>query len=247
MKKKVFTAFLAGVLAISTVISSFAATTATITYGEISGFNTTAAYDRTAYTGDFEVVFNFNNKGTPGADGSVHYYNYIVELTDNTNYATVRSDGYGWGTIYDGGVTWTGTCTDEDAWDAWALQMADADVVLTVVRSGQTITITSDIISSEGESYEFVCTIDGSSTTYGSFDDTLYLSLGGENVTISAPAGYTVANEDTTDSSDSTAATVATTTTATATGDESMAVVMIALALVAIGATVVVKRKKVTE
>jgi|GEM_PF-5021822 len=244
MKKKFFTAFLAGVLAISTVISSFAATTPTITYGEIDGFNTVAAYDRTAYTGDFEVVFNFNNKGTPGDDGSVHWCNYIVELTDNTNYATIRADGFGWGTIYDDGATWTGTCTTEDAWDAWALQMADADVVLTVVRSGQTITITNDIITSEGESYSFVCTIDGSSTTYGSFEDTLYLSLGGENVTISAAAGYTVANEDTTVSSDST---VATTTATTSTGDESMTVVMIALALVAVGATVVAKRKKVTE
>ena len=81
-----------------------------------------------------------------------NWNNFIVVLTrqDNTEYAVVRADNYGWGDSY-AACTPSGGQTD---WAAWLAVMNEALVTVSVTNHGNgTADIKSVMVGSDGNTY----------------------------------------------------------------------------------------------
>ena len=86
-------------------------------------------------------------------NGKANWNNFLVVLTraDNSEYAVVRADNFGWGTSYDGIAT---AVTEEDRnWDAWSAAMDDATVTVSVTNNGSSADIKCIIVGNDGNTY----------------------------------------------------------------------------------------------
>ena len=87
--------------------------------------------------------------------GLNNYNNFVVVLTraDNTEYAVVRSDNFGWGASYDGNtnLVLSGGQTD---WAAWLAAMDEAMVTVSVTNTGDgTADVKAVMVGNDGNTY----------------------------------------------------------------------------------------------
>ncbi len=85
--------------------------------------------------------------------GANNWNNFVVVLCkeDNTEYAVVRADNYGWG---DGYGSCAASCNGGDNWAGWLSAMEGAKVTVTVTNYGDgTADITAIMIGNDGEEY----------------------------------------------------------------------------------------------
>lgn len=149
MKKKLLTLAMAAAMAISTALTSFAATEESVT---LTGFASGTSAE--ILEGDFDVTYTFNDKST----GTDNWDNAIVEfwVDGAASHVDVRLDRFGWLNAHadkTAEITWTDSNDPATLdWATWANKMrAGEDVTINVVRKGNTFTITT---SSAG--YTFV-------------------------------------------------------------------------------------------
>lgn len=86
--------------------------------------------------------------------GASNWNNFCVVLTkeDNSEYAVVRADNFGWGAGYDGIAT--ATCDNGGDWGAWLAAMDGAKVTVAVENVGDgTANVFAIIIGNNGETY----------------------------------------------------------------------------------------------
>ena len=83
--------------------------------------------------------------------GQNNWNNFVVVLTraDNSEYAVVRSDNYGWGDSY-------GTCIPSGGqadWGAWLMAMDDALVTVSVTNNGGSADVKCVMVGNDGITY----------------------------------------------------------------------------------------------
>ncbi len=157
-------------------------------------------------SGDFELTYTFHNVGNL-SDDAYSWNNYIVEMhtadaVSTTNegmyvFLDVRSDNYGWWAYVADGTediqfTSTDVPEDDDAWAAWVEAMKEGvDVTVTIVRSGNTVTVTSTAAG-----YTFVAV----ATTEDFEDQDLVIYLTGEQCELTNVSyTYKLTGEETTE------------------------------------------------
>ena len=88
---------------------------------------------------------NFTNGGN-------NWNNFVVVLTrqDNSEYAVVRADNYGWGDSYDA-CTPSGGQTD---WAGWLSAMDDATVYVSVTNNGSSADVKCVMVGNDGITYK---------------------------------------------------------------------------------------------
>ena len=121
-------------------------------------------------TGDGTVHYEFINNNSE----SDNWKNWLVCLTngiergggdDYLEYIVLRSDAYGWGSLYE-----TGEMSHDFNWDTFPHDMNGAYVSMDINRTGATVEIKSVITTSEGQQYNYRKTIEGvDSPTLGTF------------------------------------------------------------------------------
>ena len=84
-------------------------------------------------------------------NGAANWNNFLVVLTraDNTEYAVLRADNYGWGDSY-------GTCTTSGGqadWGAWLSAMDDATVTVSVTNHGSSADVKCVMVGNDGVTY----------------------------------------------------------------------------------------------
>lgn len=87
--------------------------------------------------------------------GLNNYNNFVVVLTraDNTEYAVVRADNYGWGASYEGNASLV-TSGGQTDWAAWLAAMDDALVTVSVVNKGDgTADVKAVMVGNDGNTY----------------------------------------------------------------------------------------------
>ena len=89
-------------------------------------------------------IKNFTN-------GVSNWNNFVLVLTrqDNTEYAVVRADNYGWGDSY-GACTPSGGQAD---WGAWLKAMDEAMVTVSVTNNGGSADVRCIMIGNDGNTY----------------------------------------------------------------------------------------------
>ena len=84
-------------------------------------------------------------------NGAANWNNFIVVLTraDNSEYAVLRADNYGWGDSY-------GTCTTSGGqadWGTWLSAMDDAYVTVSVTNNGSSADVRCVMVGNDGVTY----------------------------------------------------------------------------------------------
>ena len=84
-------------------------------------------------------------------NGQNNWNNFVVVLTraDNSEYAVVRADNYGWGECY-------GACTPSGGqanWGAWLAAMDDAQVTVSVTNNGGSADVRCVMVGNDGVTY----------------------------------------------------------------------------------------------
>ena len=87
-------------------------------------------------------------------------------------YCVLRADSYGWGDASYVG-TWTNSWTD---WTAWLELMKDAEVTITLIRSGATVNVETTFVGADGTAMTSSAVI----TTSLTADAPCYVFVGGE-------------------------------------------------------------------
>ena len=84
--------------------------------------------------------------------GAANWNNFCVVLTreDNSEYAVVRADNYGWGDSY-AACTPSGGQAD---WAAWLKAMDEAQVTVSVTNNGKTADVKCVMIGNDGKTYK---------------------------------------------------------------------------------------------
>ncbi len=85
-------------------------------------------------------------------NGANNWNNFVVVLTraDNSEYAVVRSDNYGWGDSY-AACTPSGGQTD---WAGWLSAMDDATVTVSVTNNGSSADVKCVMVGNDGVTYK---------------------------------------------------------------------------------------------
>jgi hypothetical protein len=85
-------------------------------------------------------------------NGANNWNNFCVVLTrkDNTEYAVVRADNYGWGDSY-AACTPSGGQVD---WASWLSAMDDALVTVSVTNNGGSVDVKTVMIGNDGVTYK---------------------------------------------------------------------------------------------
>lgn len=108
-----------------------------------------------SYTGDFTRSFHIKNSG-----GAAQWNNPIFAVTNDvaragtgyTEYSVARCDAY---SVAGGdNTTYNGTYTNY-SWEDITAILADADIYLTVTRSGNTVTFANEVNGANGKSYTY--------------------------------------------------------------------------------------------
>ena len=84
-------------------------------------------------------------------NGAANWNNFLVVLTraDNSEYAVLRADNYGWGDSY-------GTCTTSGGqadWGTWLSAMDDAYVTVSVTNNGSSADVKCVMVGNDGVTY----------------------------------------------------------------------------------------------
>ena len=135
-------------------------------------------YLEQAVKGDFEVVYDFNVKSPKLLSTGDNWFTWLAKIGDWKLRADSYSmDGANGNADLGGAVTYSGNPAD---WNAFREAYYDADVILTIQRTGVKVVVTADVTSlSTGD--EFIYT-----ATYANFGpDNTTVSLGGEDCLIS--------------------------------------------------------------
>ena len=84
-------------------------------------------------------------------NGAANWNNFLVVLTraDNTEYAVLRADNYGWGESYDACTTSGGQAD----WGAWLSAMDDATVTVSVTNNGSSADVKCVMVGNDGVTY----------------------------------------------------------------------------------------------
>ena len=143
------------------------------------GFNTWESSLIEEVKGDFEVVYDFNVKAPSNttAGNGIYYLNWIVKIGN----WVLRSDYYSMDAANNfAGVGSAVSYSAYIGWSDYCEAYYDADVILTIARTGTKVVVTADVTSlSTGD--EFIYT-----ATYANFGpDNTTVSLGGEDCLIS--------------------------------------------------------------
>jgi hypothetical protein len=85
-------------------------------------------------------------------NGAANWNNFCVVLTrqDNSEYAVVRADNYGWGDSYTA-CTPSGGQTD---WAAWLAAMDEAMVTVSVTNNGGSADVKCVMVGNDGQTYK---------------------------------------------------------------------------------------------
>lgn len=128
--------------------------------------------------GDFEVVYDFNVKSPKLLTTGDNWFTWLAKIGD----WKLRADNYSMdganGNVNLGSaVTYSGNPTD---WNVFREAYYDADVILTIARTGVKVVVTADVTSlSTGDEFTYTA-------TYANFGpDNTTVSLGGEDCLIS--------------------------------------------------------------
>ena len=136
-------------------------------------------YLRQAVKGDFKVVYDFNVKAPSNttAGNGIYYLNWIVKIGDWKLRADSYSmDGANNNASLGSAVTHNGNPVD---WADFRNAYLNADVILTIERTGLSVTATAKVSSlSTGEEFTYTATY----ASFGTQDTTVF--LGGENCLI---------------------------------------------------------------
>lgn len=86
--------------------------------------------------------------------GAANWNNFVVVLTreDNSEYAVVRADNFGWGTSYDENPNLVLSGGQAD-WGAWLAAMDEALVTVSVTNLGGSVDINCVMIGNDGNTY----------------------------------------------------------------------------------------------
>lgn len=134
-------------------------------------------------TGDFKVKYTFTNKTK---NSTLNYDNYVTVIYSGEEHAWVRADNFvllGGTWEKDGSaVTYGNAPANDNEWAEFREVMKDANVTVTIERSGQRLTITNDIVSNSdsNKTYQFieVCKMKN-------LPDTVNVHMSGEYVDLS--------------------------------------------------------------
>lgn len=87
-------------------------------------------------------------------NGGANWNNFCVVLTrqDNSEYAVVRADNYGWGTSYEGNSNLT-TSGGQADWAAWLAAMDEAMVTVSVTNHGTSADVKAVMVGNDGNTY----------------------------------------------------------------------------------------------
>ena len=93
----------------------------------------------------------YTTRFTNYTNGAANWNNFVVVLTrqDNSEYAVLRGDNYGWGDSY-------GTCTPSGGqadWAAWLAAMDGAKVTVSITNNGSSADVKCVMIGSDGQTY----------------------------------------------------------------------------------------------
>ena len=143
------------------------------------GFNTWEPSLIKEVTGDFKVVYDFNVKAPSNttAGNGIYYLNWIVKIGN----WVLRSDYYSMDAANN--FAGVGSAVSYSAyidWSDYCEAYYDADVILTIQRTGAKVVVTADVTSlSTGDEFTYTA-------TYANFGpDNTTVSLGGEDCLIS--------------------------------------------------------------
>ena len=143
------------------------------------GFNTWESSLVKEVKGDFKVVYNFNVKAPSNttAGNGIYYLNWIVKIGN----WVLRSDYYSMDAANN--FAGVGSAVSYSAyidWSDYCEAYYDADVILTIQRTGAKVVVTADVTSlSTGDEFTYTA-------TYANFGpDNTTVSLGGEDCLIS--------------------------------------------------------------
>ena len=127
----------------------------------------------TAWWGAHSDMFNVPEGKTVSTrirnytSGAYNWNNFVVVLAreDNTEYAVVRSDNYGWGASYDENPNLVLSGGQSD-WGAWLAAMDGAMVTVSVTNTGSSVNVKCVMLGNDGQtyyqSYEGISPIDAS-------------------------------------------------------------------------------------
>lgn len=135
-------------------------------------------YLEQAVKGDFEVVYDFNVKSPKLLSTGDNWFTWLAKIGDWKLRADSYSmDGANGNADLGGAVTYSGNPAD---WNAFREAYYDADVILTIQRTGVKVVVTADVTSlSTGDEFTYTA-------TYANFGpDNTTVSLGGEDCLIS--------------------------------------------------------------
>ena len=131
----------------------------------------------TAWWGAHSDMFNVPEGKTVSTrirnytSGAYNWNNFVVVLAreDNTEYAVVRSDNYGWGASYDENPNLVLSGGQSD-WGAWLAAMDGAMVTVSVTNTGSSVNVKCVMLGNDGQtyyqSYEGISPIDASDLWY---------------------------------------------------------------------------------
>ncbi len=154
----------------------------------------------------------FVSRFTNYTSGDNNWNNFVIVLckADNTEYAVVRADNYGWGAGYDGNPSLELSGGQSD-WGAWLKAMDGAKVTTYVTNNGDgTADVTAVMEGTDGVTYQqyykgiaiddpddfyFRFTVDGSHIEFDDVigaEDNSTAFWGAHSIDFNVPVGYTV-------------------------------------------------------
>jgi hypothetical protein len=135
-----------------------------------------------------EVTLHFNNYGS----GLNNWDNYVLAFTNSpvtadllaspdnyegyVEYGVLRGDSFGWAFPAEGGMPDAVEGSWGADWAAFLAMMMDADVTLTITRTGSDVAVNGVIIGADGVEYTYTM----SSATAAAAGDPMYVFLTGE-------------------------------------------------------------------
>ena len=97
----------------------------------------------------------FSTRFTNYTNMQNNWNNFCVVLTreDNTEYAVVRADNFGWGACYDGNANLQTSGAQAD-WGAWLKAMDNAMVTVSVTNNGGSLDVKCVMLGNDGQTYK---------------------------------------------------------------------------------------------